>query len=192
MSIKPIETRYAGCRFRSRLEARWAVLFDQIGARWEYEPQGFVIDGRPYLPDFLLVDCGTWVEVKGAESDLDPYLMMSAAAHLPEVKPLREAGPRLMVLGPIPEPRQDGDWAWVGLQPVEMEDGGYEVFGDWWGFGSYTKNARPWMLFNTSQATPVETDDGLWLTPVIDQYESGVPNAYLAARSARFEHGESP
>ena len=29
-SIKPIETKYNGYRFRSRLEARWAVFFDMI------------------------------------------------------------------------------------------------------------------------------------------------------------------
>ena len=28
MEIKPIETHYKGYRFRSRLEARWAVFFD--------------------------------------------------------------------------------------------------------------------------------------------------------------------
>ena len=28
--IKAIETRYKGCRFRSRLEARWAVAEDAI------------------------------------------------------------------------------------------------------------------------------------------------------------------
>lgn len=35
-----LTTRYAGCRFRSRLEARWAVFFDHLGIEWEYEPQG--------------------------------------------------------------------------------------------------------------------------------------------------------
>lgn len=34
MTIKAIETRYAGCR-RSRLEARWAVVFDTLGFAWE-------------------------------------------------------------------------------------------------------------------------------------------------------------
>lgn len=29
-TIRAIETRYAGCRFRSRLEARWAVFFDHL------------------------------------------------------------------------------------------------------------------------------------------------------------------
>ena len=30
-TAKAIETRYAGHRFRSRLEARWAVFFDALG-----------------------------------------------------------------------------------------------------------------------------------------------------------------
>jgi hypothetical protein len=51
----PIPTRYKGYHFRSRLEARWAVFFDQLGLDWEYEPQGYVLDGTPYLPDFKLV-----------------------------------------------------------------------------------------------------------------------------------------
>lgn len=65
-TIKAIETRYAGCRFRSRLEARWAVFFDTLGMRWEYEPQGLLVDGEPYLPDFWLPDLRLWVEVKGS------------------------------------------------------------------------------------------------------------------------------
>jgi len=39
--IKAIETKYAGCLFRSRLEARWARFFDAAGVRWEFEPEGF-------------------------------------------------------------------------------------------------------------------------------------------------------
>jgi hypothetical protein len=52
VTIKPIETRAYGRRFRSRLEARWAVFFETLGLRWEYEPESFDIDGEPYLPDF--------------------------------------------------------------------------------------------------------------------------------------------
>jgi hypothetical protein len=53
--------RYAGCLSRSRHEARWAVFFDRLGIKWEHEPQGYVIDGRPYLPDFKLLLPGPWV-----------------------------------------------------------------------------------------------------------------------------------
>lgn len=53
--IKPIETFYGGVRFRSRLEARWAVYFDAMGVTWEYEPEKFQLpDGRWYIPDFRL------------------------------------------------------------------------------------------------------------------------------------------
>jgi hypothetical protein len=53
MKIKPIETRYKGYRFRSRLEARWVVYFDAIGLKWEYEPEGFDLEKYGYyLPDF--------------------------------------------------------------------------------------------------------------------------------------------
>lgn len=66
--IKAIETRYAGCRFRSRLEARWAVFMDHLGVPWEYEPQGYVVNGMPYLPDFHVhpnTGRAFWLEIKG-------------------------------------------------------------------------------------------------------------------------------
>ena len=53
--MKAIETVYSGVRFRSRLEARWAVFFDALGIKWEYEPEGYELkDGTRYLPDFLV------------------------------------------------------------------------------------------------------------------------------------------
>jgi hypothetical protein len=65
MIIKPIETRYQGYRFRSRKEARFAVCFTALDLMWEYEYEGFQLDGFRYLPDFLLRDEQMWVEVKG-------------------------------------------------------------------------------------------------------------------------------
>lgn len=62
--IKAIETRYKGYRFRSRLEARYAVAFDALGIKWDYEPEGFNVCGRTYLPDFFLPALSTYVEVK--------------------------------------------------------------------------------------------------------------------------------
>jgi hypothetical protein len=70
--MKAIETRYNGHRFRSRLEARWAVFFDRLGVEWEYEPEGFELkDGTKYLPDFYLpkFEGGCWVEVKPKNGD---------------------------------------------------------------------------------------------------------------------------
>lgn len=54
--IKPIETIYNGYRFRSRLEARWAVFLDSLGVKYEYEPEGFELPGvGGYLPDFRVM-----------------------------------------------------------------------------------------------------------------------------------------
>ncbi|MFF1341088.1 hypothetical protein ACFVYT_24745 [Streptomyces sp. NPDC058290] len=104
MAITAIETYYAGHLFRSRLEARWATVFNDLGIRWEYEPQGFRVgeQQRPYLPDFLLPDIGWWVEVKGTAERLDMSLLTDA------VHPTKGVGPdgsvtNLLILGPIPD-----------------------------------------------------------------------------------------
>ena len=66
--IAAIETLYKGYRFRSRLEARWAVFFDQLGVAWEYEPEGFDLpEAGRYLPDFYLPGSGVFFEVKGVK-----------------------------------------------------------------------------------------------------------------------------
>lgn len=52
--IKAIETTYRGYRFRSRLEARWAMFFDAAGVQWEYEVEPISVNGEAYLPDFIL------------------------------------------------------------------------------------------------------------------------------------------
>jgi hypothetical protein len=73
--MRSIETRFGGFRFRSRLEARWALFFNRMGLRFEYEPQGYHLeDGRMYLPDFKVYsyhnpDRWWWYEVKGGQDD---------------------------------------------------------------------------------------------------------------------------
>jgi hypothetical protein len=68
--IKAIETIYNGYRFRSRLEARWAVFFDALGVDYEYEPEGFELSCGRYLPDFFLKDFDVYVEVKPFRKDV--------------------------------------------------------------------------------------------------------------------------
>lgn len=90
MTIAAIETRYAGCRFRSRLEARWAVFFDRLGIAWEYELQGYSVSRRltlgddrfPYLPDFWLPVDKMHVEVKGSLTEAETVRLLDAAASL--------------------------------------------------------------------------------------------------------------
>ena len=70
---KPIETCYNGYRFRSRLEARWAVFFDAAGIKYWYEPDGFSWEStndvgehvtKRYLPDFWLPQFNSFAEIK--------------------------------------------------------------------------------------------------------------------------------
>ena len=67
-TVSAIATNYRGYRFRSRLEARRAVL-DALGkwADWRYEDEGFQLsNGMKYLPDFYLpsIGNGIYMEVK--------------------------------------------------------------------------------------------------------------------------------
>jgi hypothetical protein len=74
MTLKAIDTAYKGYLFRSRLEARWAVFFDALNLKWEYEVEGFDLDGVWYLPDFEVArsDGSTlWVEIKPFRHDDD-------------------------------------------------------------------------------------------------------------------------
>ena len=45
--IKAIQTEYNGIKFRSRLEARWAVFFDAVGVTWGFRPRAELESFRP-------------------------------------------------------------------------------------------------------------------------------------------------
>lgn len=69
--IKAIQTVYNGYKFRSRLEARWAVCFDHLGLRWEYETEGYELPTGWYLPDFFFPDFNVFAEIKAEVPDHD-------------------------------------------------------------------------------------------------------------------------
>ena len=83
---RAIETRYAGYRFRSRLEARYAVFFDSLKIKWDYEPEGFELPSGRYLPDFWLPlperpEWGYWVEIKALAPTFDERQRMAELCH---------------------------------------------------------------------------------------------------------------
>lgn len=70
--VKAIETAAYGRLFRSRHEARVACFLQHLGARWEYEPQGFELPSGRYLPDFKVFYYDMpakwfWVECKPSQ-----------------------------------------------------------------------------------------------------------------------------
>jgi hypothetical protein len=46
------------------MEARWAVFFDAAGIEWQYEHEGFNVNGTYYLPDFWLPQLEIFAEAK--------------------------------------------------------------------------------------------------------------------------------
>lgn len=58
-----VETKYNGYRFRSRLEARWAVFLDHFQEPYEYEGEWYWLPGF-WLPDFWLPRMECWLEIK--------------------------------------------------------------------------------------------------------------------------------
>jgi hypothetical protein len=122
-----IETAYKGHRFRSRLEARWAVFFDSLGVPWEYEKEGYeIIHHGRYLPDFFLptvylrtkIHRGTWLEVKPKypEEEFDKFHALGTAtgnavvvaAGTPTINGLNVADEQLYQLWPWYD--QDMQW----------------------------------------------------------------------------------
>lgn len=186
--IRAIETRYAGCRFRSRLEARWAVFFDALGVRWEYEPQGFHLPSGPYLPDFELFGLGgdgngydsLWFEVKpdgqtSGDRDDDRWGELASGT----------GRPMIVAFG---MPRPSPDLAWSSTHP----DGWMELYdvNGWDNYRAFAICPACERIGITFEGRPGRV---CWHSEDEGKYSSVHPNilaAYEAARSARFEHGE--
>jgi len=115
---------HAGVLFRSRTEARWAVFFDHLGIKWDYEPQGFVSAGIPYLPDFTVYAAlGTlWVEIK-ANWQADPEGVAKWRAFA-DRRPNPAATRAALLTG---HPSLDGNYLVIGGD----EDGFNPVTGGW-------------------------------------------------------------
>jgi len=195
--IKAIETIYNGYKFRSRLEARWAVFFDSAGIRYEYEPEGYDLgDAGYYLPDFWLPDIGgrakrtedVWgnkmtgsekgifVEVKGDMTEKDYNKILK----------FYEEVDKILVVGQLP----NGD-VWN-----IKERNNYYTDSIYFNFATIDGDCY-WAAFNKANNGDVELwggdndkagnygrgyDD-------FDGFNYFLPH-YDKARQARFEHGE--
>lgn len=106
--FKAIPTRYNGIEFRSRAEARWAMLFDLLEIKWSYETEGYQLQTCWYLPDFWLSGLNAFAEVKGATEQWD-YLAEIKASDLVKAheKPLlvcTEVAAPLLLTALVPDP----------------------------------------------------------------------------------------
>ncbi len=124
--INPIETRYDGYLFRSRLEARWAVFLDSLGEEWGYEVEGFKLKEKNYLPDFWLPRLECWLEIKGIEpNELEINLCESLAWETNYPVILAWGLPTQAILNPNSKPYQQKYWVErMMVYCGEMNDGG--------------------------------------------------------------------
>lgn len=168
--IKAIETRYKGYRFRSRLEARWAVFFDALGIKWEYEKEGYDLGNRGYyLPDFWLPQVDMWAEVKGQKFTSDEHWKCIELAGLTRY-------PVLMLDG-TPEVR-----FYSAIEPIDLSGGGVGVLHVDYAVCDY----RKYHINEGRFYSEPSCNDPYEECVVTDLWEQAV----VAARSARFEHGE--
>lgn len=185
--MKAIETEYNGFKFRSRLEARWAVFLDCVGIKWTYEPEGYVLNsGGYYLPDFFLPETKIWngecigcfLEVKPEINNVDDKWELFS----------RESDYPIILIGNIPYPYLNpsdyysGDFYWY--QSKNACDGPYV-------FCECTKCGKVGLQFDgrSARIDCVCNSD----SDKEYNYDSAkLVNAYKTARQARFEHGEYP
>lgn len=193
--IKAIETRYKGYRFRSRLEARWAVFFDALGVQWEYEKEGYDLGKLGwYLPDFWLPGLECWVEIKPEYPSED---------EMRKCDELAEGTGRAVVIAcelPLTTP----------LLVYCFDDTDGSAGTQWWGETGtkWPKETQPqWAIGNTGLCIASGSDhssrsfsgpdmtssfSGMKLERECERQHHTLDCATDAARSARFEHGESP
>jgi hypothetical protein len=189
VTIRAIETRYAGHRFRSRLEARWAIFFDTLEMLWEYEPQGYVLNGTPYLPDFKLhlPDGRTvFAEVKDAEVSEHH----GEHVDLCRVLARESSSPVLLLAGP-PGGLKARFRMYHQFTPDLPPDSFTAAFFQEHGAKLVTADAY-WF-----QQAVVNEGTGVFEFPFTDRravkaFGMRLVEAVNAARSARFEHGETP
>lgn len=195
--MKAIETEYKGYKFRSRLEARWAVFFDILGIRWEYEPEGIVLnDGTSYLPDFYLIDFCCYFEVKR--------------------KGIKGTDEGNEAIRKISNGRNTNEWAGIICfgDPVdddltifcqETDDGGGGSYENSVTFGFHPQTGKPYLFaFGDRKDRTFYNSFGkdMELIPMLteeygtygesDFVTSKVLDAREKARQVRFEHGQKP
>lgn len=188
--MKAIETIYRGIRFRSRNEARWGLFLDQLGVPFEYEPEGFELNGLRYLPDFYLTDQKIWAEVKAEmpnetekqkamrlvkESGLALVFLIFAGGRMESIE--NSGGP---FYPPNAKDRHPQLAVWqicIGCHAISISPYAIAAGFDCWNCG----------LKLTAEQVQELADRG---KNIFD--EDAITSAFTAARQARFEFGETP
>lgn len=188
--INAIETEYNGYKFRSRLEARWAVFFDTLDIQWVYEPEGFKIgEDTYYLPDFYLENVGLrsteldglWVEIKPGRSDEDNEHNEKLRKFVGE-----KGEPGALLVGEVANQGSNSG----GVDDYHYQYGFHEG-NAWW------DNFMRFMMCVECESVKFEFLETNYMVcescNVRCKHDhQKIQHAVVNARQARFEHGESP
>lgn len=129
------------------------------------------------MPDFVTGD-GAYLEVKGAEENLDKPYLIKAAAVLGH----------LSILGPIPECRRGAPVRSILVSPRDGEIDHVRLIRAWADYRPVIPAEQSVTRFGYEESMDAQH----WLSPGVVEdrpCRGGCP--YDAARGARFEHGES-
>jgi hypothetical protein len=184
MEIKAIETVYNNYKFRSRLEARWAVFFDVLGIKYDYEKEGYDLGEEGYyLPDFWLPSQSIFAEVKG---DKDGFWKSADKSKVEKLSKI--SGKNIVVLFselcPFKTIFNGSDLStFEGSNAIHyaIRENGWDDGLVNWGYCEKLNNFYPG-FFGKTYAREYDLNPG----------DLRIINAYTRARQARFEHGESP
>lgn len=199
--MKAIPTEYSGWSFRSRLEARWAVFFDALEIKYEYEKEGYDLDGAGYyLPDFWFPHSipalaeegwGLWAEIK-------PVTLTEAEIMKAEALCLATKHSVLAIQGsPWPGEYLIKKWNYVGnWGPFLADDERYgheDTVVETFDSGVFQFDVK-YDELERSVSAMIHIVDAVTRSqsyPVIDAHSvDSLDSAFYAVRRARFEHGE--
>jgi len=167
-TIKAIETAYNGYLFRSRTEARWAVFFDALGIAYEYEKEGYDLGELGwYLPDF-------WLPCPGHSG----YPNAGFFFEVKGTEPTKEEKAKALALA-------------VGTKHNTFISVGAPGIHFLW---KACNNGRLFRHSNDVNCPPLSNEQFDLLGTFVrwGANFTDVLRALVAARSARFEHGETP
>jgi hypothetical protein len=162
---------------------------DALKIEWRYELEGFETPAGRYLPDFYLPRAARWIEIKGGNPTKRD---MERAMHFGEAKWQEGEGFR-MLIGDIP--RQFAtitqtsikyglpcmSYSQIALPVTEESDPATDYLGS-----SAPGELLSWPKESRGLISGFWVPGGSWRSP--DEVDA----ALAAARSARFEFGQSP
>lgn len=164
-------------RFRSRLEARWAVFFNNIGLEYEYEMEGFDMEECSYLPDFYIPSIDRWFEIKGQPLTVSEVQKCEQFCRRKDNENIKFS---ILIGAPKPLMLEEEDFSILGIREYTWQ----------WPSQMYPSDTLLLAQGLTREEYYSRFLPAIWKVDGVD--DKLLIRAIREARSARFEFGETP